>query len=207
MMTTDEPAMDASVRAISARLRMLSCQLLCAIALGLSVPSAAMAEQGAQKVQPELATGLVRLTLAAVQNGNATGNYDVLLGLGAEQFRKNITPSDLSEKLSPLRSANIDLTSALLPVPVFSRPLVLTSGTTMLLEGYVPTRPLQTFFVFHYGWEQGRWRIMDLAVNVRQSAVQPPPQPKASDPKPRQTPRPKPKQVYRSDIPRPTTKW
>jgi hypothetical protein len=179
-----------------------------AVCLALSLVLLASAEHAAlasetkdsRDIQEDLAVAIVRKMLAAIDNANQAENYGVLWGLGSKDFREQVTPEDLSNQFSVLREKKISLLSSLLATPVFTAPLKLSANNRLGLAGYVPTRPLETAFVFRFMWEDEMWRVEEMAIDLT------PPRPSAPKAKPR-VPRPTQTPEKWRNIPKPSVDW
>ena len=96
-------------------------------------PAAKPAPRSDQQVtsppSPDVLVMLVRNTLIAFNQANLTGDYAVLLALGAPDFQKNNDRAKLSEQFASFREQKIDVSPvAVLPPQFVRRPRSMAKG-------------------------------------------------------------------------------
>ncbi len=112
---------------------------------------------------------MIRTTIVALSQANATNNYTVLHALGSQSFQLANPPQRLAEIFASFRSNKIDLSPVVLLAPELTTQTVVTGGQLHLV-GRFPSRPMQVNFDLSYeqekGEPQGVWRLSGLAVNL-----------------------------------------
>lgn len=122
--------------------------------------------------QLDVAIMLVRNALAAVNQGNITGNYTVLRDLGAPAFRDRNSAAQLAAIFQRIRDQKADLSPTLLLEPVFTEAPGLNQAGQLQLVGFFPTQPLQVQFRLAYQRVGAGW--MFDTVSIGTAPAQPP---------------------------------
>lgn len=127
--------------------------------------------------QPEILVSLIRWTLMAVSQANATGNYTVLRELGSPDFQAANTAAKLSIDFASWRDQKISLAFAAINSPQLSQPPSIDAAGVLRIVGFYPTRPLQVGFDLSFRLVDGAWRHsgISLAAASAGAAAQPPP--------------------------------
>lgn len=122
---------------------------------------------------------LIRTTLIALNQANATRNYTVLRDLSAPGFRNANSAARLGEIFAALRQRNLDLSPILFFEPKLIRPPEIDGRGMLRLSGFIPSQPEQVWFDFLFQHVDNRWQLFAISVDVR-----PPSAPKAAVPGP-----------------------
>lgn len=109
---------------------------------------------------------LIRTTLIALNQANATGNYSVLRDLSAPGFQKANNPARLAEIFSEIRGRNLDLSAILFFEPKLVRQPVIQPNGHLRLSGYFETRPEQVSFDLAFERGVNDWLLFGIAVEV-----------------------------------------
>lgn len=112
---------------------------------------------------------LVQTALSALNHANLTNNYSVLHALSAPEFQAANSPEMLAVQFAAFRTANIDLTPAVLYRPRWSGPVRMEGGALRLL-GVIPSAPQEVLFDISYILENGRWQLAGLSVGLSAAA-------------------------------------
>lgn len=114
-------------------------------------------------INPAVVEKLVKYTIIAVDQGNATGNYSVLRELGTPKFQAMTSSAKLSDVFAPLRRMKLDMSAFTMMRPVFTAPPQVTNGQLKIV-GYFPTAPIRINFVMTYAQQGGKVKLAGLAV-------------------------------------------
>lgn len=144
-----------------------------ALALMLAVPGAALAETkpapAPAQTQPALAYPqaliLIRSALAAVQQANETGDYDVLYRLGSANFQASNPPAKLAQTFAPTRAYNLN--AVLVAEPKFTALPHIVGKNQLAMEGFFPIDGHEIRFMLIYEPEGQRWRMLGIGVDVK----------------------------------------
>jgi len=109
---------------------------------------------------------LIKSTIIAVQQANATGNYSVLRDLGTPIFRERYDQASLTAIFANLRAGGINLSPALMLMPQLLKKPEITSRGQLHLVGNFPTQPLQIRFDLLFLQLDGIWRIDGISVSA-----------------------------------------
>jgi len=116
---------------------------------------------------------LIRSTILAVDQANQTGNYTVLRDLASPNFQKANSKAKLAKIFAGLRKRNLDLS----PIMFFDPKLVtapsIDAGGMLRLTGFIPTQPEQILFDFAFEFDEGKWRLFGIALDVRPPSKSP----------------------------------
>lgn len=118
-----------------------------------------------QMPPPEAMIILIRASLVALNQANATNNYAVLSALGSPNFRSGNPPQRLAQVFGSFRSNNVDLTPVVFVTPQLSQAPALVNGR-MRLVGHFPTRPMQINYDLQFEPSGGVWKLFGLSVNL-----------------------------------------
>jgi hypothetical protein len=119
---------------------------------------------------------LIRTTLIALNQANATGNYSVLRDLGTPQFQALNSDARLAEIFAALRSRKLDMSPLLFFDPKLIREPALQPGGLLRLTGFIPTDPQRILFDMGFERVDTQWRLSAIVIDVQ-------PLPSASDAK------------------------
>jgi len=109
---------------------------------------------------------LVRTSLIALDQANATGNYTVFQALTAPGMRQRFTPADYTDYYAPLRKQKLQLgVTAISELKLAKSPFLDANGF-LHFEGAVQTAPTPVNFKLVLAKVEDRWMIMALDVDV-----------------------------------------
>lgn len=130
-----------------------------------ATPPVAVASPAPQPlIAYNLALILVRAHLAALQQADETGNYQVLAQLGSSSFQAANPPQKLAQLFAPLRAYNIN--AVLVAEPKFTELPHLTGDGLMAMRGQyaIDGKTLQFTLIFQP--EGGRWRMFGIGAEL-----------------------------------------
>lgn len=116
---------------------------------------------------------LIRSTILAVDQANRTGNYTVLRDLASPKFQKANSKAKLAEIFAGLRKRKLDLSPVMLFDPKLVTAPAIDAGGMLRLTGFIPTQPEQILFDFAFEFDEGKWRLFGIALDVRPPAKSP----------------------------------
>jgi hypothetical protein len=150
-------------------------------------PSAAQSGQPAQQkpqpAQPKLETTaavmpdelkanlLIRTSIIALNQANLTGNYTVLLDLGAPAFRATNDSTRLAQVFAQLRQRKVDLSPILFFSPTLLAPPQAGANGTLRLVGFFPTTPERVNFEIIFQFVDGQWKVYGIGVALSTNQV------------------------------------
>jgi hypothetical protein len=107
---------------------------------------------------------LVRNTIVALDQADATNNYSILREMAAPRFQAANSPARLSELFAKLRGQNLDLDSILTVSPVLhGAPTIDDQGMLRLSGSFAATTgPVEFDLVFEM--VESRWRLFGIGV-------------------------------------------
>lgn len=108
---------------------------------------------------------LIRTSLAAVQQANETGDYDVLFRLGARGFQAANPPARLAQLFAPVRAYNLN--AAMVLEPKFIEAPHLLPDQKLAMKGVFDVQDKHIEFGMIFTAEAGHWRLFGIAVQVR----------------------------------------
>lgn len=109
-------------------------------------------------------TRLVWTTMVTVDNANRTGDYSVLLALGAPSFQANNSEEDLATLFASLRENRVDIGKAILIEPTWLLEPAVNGQGILRLRGGFEYRPRAIRFDILFQNVGGGWRILGLSV-------------------------------------------
>jgi hypothetical protein len=109
--------------------------------------------------------GLIRTSVAALNQANVTGDYSVLHDLGSANFQKANPPEKLSHAFANIRSRGLDLAPTAVIDPRLFQPATIDDNGYLRLAGYFPSRPEQVNFDLVFQFERGAWRLFGIGVD------------------------------------------
>lgn len=152
-------------------------------------PAAAQVQAaGPQIPDPEGILILIRSSLLAVTQANATGNYTVLRDLGSPAFHAANPASRLSQIFGNLRDQRLDLSPVAIVTPELTVPPAIEQGM-LRLKGSFPTRPLSVVFDLLFQPVDGQWRLFGISVGTVQAAAPASPASATAAPSPTSAPK------------------
>jgi hypothetical protein len=145
------------------------------------------AQSGSQRAGPPMPDPLkmnmlIRTTLIALSQANATGNYSVLRDLGTPEFQFNNSQARLTEAFAELRRRKLDFSPVIFFDPKLVREPAVDDAGRLRLTGFVDTRPEQVTFDMMFSIAGGEWRLFGLAVEMRPNPNAAPQQPAPAAP-------------------------
>lgn len=112
---------------------------------------------------------LVKSSLIALNQANATGNYSVLLALGSGTFRARNNSQTLAQTFSGMRSARVNLNPVIVMNLQLTRQPVIEQNRFLRLIGFLATRPSQTNFDLHFEPSENEWKLANLSLSFSQA--------------------------------------
>ena len=130
-----------------------------------AAPTVAPAAAAQPPIPYPLALILIRGHLAALQQADETGNYQVLEGLGSRAFQAANPPQRLAQMFAGLRAYNIS--AVLVTEPKFTElPHLTVEGMLAMRGQYVIDGKLLQFTLI-FQPEAGHWRMFGIGADVR----------------------------------------
>jgi len=130
---------------------------------------------------------LIRSTILALDQANATGDYSVLRGIGAPGFQAN-SAETIAAAFTDLRERSLDLSSIAVVNPRLDQEPIIgdVDGRRMMrLTGFFPGPTENIGFDTVFQEHDGNWRLFGIAVNpTGKPSGLPPPAPLVTDGKP-----------------------
>jgi hypothetical protein len=108
---------------------------------------------------------LIRANLAALEQANETGDYDVLYRLGARGFQAANPPARLAQLFGPLRAYNLN--AAMVLEPRFIDAPHLLADHKLAMRGLFDVGGKRIEFGMIFTAEDGHWRLFGINVQVR----------------------------------------
>jgi len=115
---------------------------------------------------------LIRSTVLALNQANATGNYTVLRDLAALSFQQSNNAAKLAAIFSSLRERKIDMTPVFFINPVLVRQPAIDAQGLLRMTGYFPSQPERINFDVLFQQVNGDWKLFGLAVSTSPAVVQ-----------------------------------
>lgn len=150
-----------------------SCRGLAFAATLLAIGGVANAQKGqgaalGGQPMPDVYTmnALIRTTIIALNQANQTGNYTVLLDLGAPAFRARNNSGRLAGSFSGIRRRQVDLSPVVFYDPKLIAPPRRDQRGMLRLTGFIPTSPERVNFDLIFQPVDGRWRIFGIGVSL-----------------------------------------
>ncbi|MBT3069330.1 hypothetical protein KKP04_00400 [Rhodomicrobium sp. Az07] len=112
---------------------------------------------------------LIKSTIIAVNQANATGNYTLLRDLGSPDFQQGNNATTLSEAFAALRQRNLDLAPILFLTPSLAGPPYFQENGSLRLTGLIPSAPEQVHFDFAFLQIDGRWMLDGISLAMVQA--------------------------------------
>ncbi|MGE0023149.1 MAG: hypothetical protein AB7S70_05890 [Hyphomicrobium sp.] len=109
---------------------------------------------------------LIRTTIIAVNQANATGNYSVLRDLSAPSFQSANDQARLAEIFAALRARKLDLSPILVFTPKLVQPPAIGKDGRLRLTGFFDTRPERVVFDLLFEKVESKWRLFGVALDV-----------------------------------------
>ena len=106
---------------------------------------------------------LVWGTMAAVDQGNRTGNYSVVRDLSSATFQASATQAMLAQAFAPMRRAGLDLADSFLVAPTYEFAPAMVEARTLRTRGTFNLRPTGIAFDLLFQWN-GSWQIHHIAI-------------------------------------------
>lgn len=109
---------------------------------------------------------MIRTTIIALNQANATGNYSVLRDLAAPGFQEANNPARLAEIFAQVRGRNLDLSPILFFEPKLVRPPAIQANGHLRLSGYFETLPERVSFDLAFERSEKDWKLFGIAIEV-----------------------------------------
>lgn len=110
---------------------------------------------------------LVHSAVAALDQANRTGNYEVLRGLAAPAFQRANDSARLAQIFARLRTSQVSLAPTILYDPLLKRPAWIDENGHLRLTGYFPTTPMRIHFNMHFARVEEEWRLFGISIQPR----------------------------------------
>ncbi len=109
---------------------------------------------------------LIRSSVLALNQANATGNYSVLLDASAPGFREANNVAKLAEAFAALREREIDLSPVAVIEPKLFRPPTIDDKGYLRLIGFFPSQPEQVNFDLAFDFTTRGWQLFGVGLNT-----------------------------------------
>jgi hypothetical protein len=120
--------------------------------------------------EPQLVI-MIKATLLAFNDANATGNYTVLRDLASPEFQQQNTPAQLGDAFRAQRAEDVDLSPVVALQPTLWRPAAIDPQGLLHVDGYFASRPKQVSFALVFKEVAGRWRLHGLGTQLGEPGV------------------------------------
>lgn len=160
---------------------MLGMVRLCVAAVMAALSPGAMAQQSPAMPDEYKVNILIRTTLIALSQANATGNYTVLRDLGAPSFAAKNDAAQLGSIFADLRRRKLDFGPLVFFNPKLIRAPSIEPSGLLRVTGFFETQPERVEFDLMFQNAGAEWQLFGIAVNVR-AAVATAPAPAAPQP-------------------------
>jgi len=139
---------------------------------GAAAPKLPQPKPAAEATLPDATTmvALIRASVIALNQANATGNYSVLRDISAPGFRDVNGLAQLGAIFAELRSRQLDLAPVAVIDPKLFRPPAIDQQSHLRLAGYFPSAPEQVNFDLAFQFGDGQWRLFGIGLNTSRQA-------------------------------------
>ncbi len=110
---------------------------------------------------------LVHSAVAALDQANRTGNYQVLRSLAAPAFQRANNPERLAQIFARLRDSPVRLAPTILYDPLLKKPAWIDPEGHLRLIGYFPTTPMRIHFDLRFAPVEEEWRLFGISIRPR----------------------------------------
>jgi hypothetical protein len=114
---------------------------------------------------------MIRSSIIALNQANKTGNYSVLLDLGAPAFRASNNSASLAQIFAALRQRNLDLSPILFFTPKLVQQPVIGPNGILRLAGFFPTAPERVNFDIYMQMVGTEWQLFGIGVSTSPADV------------------------------------
>ncbi|MGF1620127.1 MAG: hypothetical protein ACFCUR_05900 [Rhodomicrobiaceae bacterium] len=114
---------------------------------------------------------MIRSSVIALNQANKTGNYSVLLDLGAPAFRASNNSASLAQIFAALRQRNLDLSPILFFTPKLVQQPEITPNGILRLAGFFPTAPERVNFDIYMQMVGTEWQLFGIGVSTSPADV------------------------------------
>jgi hypothetical protein len=114
---------------------------------------------------------MIRSSIIALNQANKTGNYSVLLDLGAPAFRASNNSASLAQIFAALRQRNLDLSPILFFTPKLVQQPVIGQNGILRLAGFFPTAPERVNFDIYMQMVGNEWQLFGIGVSTSPADV------------------------------------
>jgi hypothetical protein len=114
---------------------------------------------------------MIRSSIIALNQANKTGNYSVLLDLGAPAFRASNNSASLAQIFAALRQRNLDLSPILFFTPKLVQQPVIGPNGILRLAGFFPTAPERVNFDIYMQMVGTEWQMFGIGVSTSPADV------------------------------------
>jgi len=150
------------------------------MAAALALVFAPFVARGQDSIETSFATALIRDVLAAVNQGNWTGNYTVLRDYAAPDFAAANDPTRLAGLFTQIRAERLDLMQVLVTQPVILKAETGNDARDLRLTGYFPLVPQHVSFDLTFRREIRRYLLTGISVGAFEAIPPPRPAPEAA---------------------------
>jgi hypothetical protein len=156
-----------------AKARAMLCACI-ATTVSLAVAGTGQAQQARLVVpgEPQLAI-MIKATLLAFNDANATGNYTVLRDLASPEFQQQHTAAQLGDVFRAQRAEAVDLSPVIALEPKLWRPPAVDAQGLLHVDGYFASRPKQVSFALVFKEVGSRWRLHGLGTQLSEPGAVP----------------------------------
>jgi hypothetical protein len=114
---------------------------------------------------------MIKTTLIAFNDANASGNYTVLRDLASLEFQQTNTSANLAKTFERERERKVDISPIVLLQPTLLRPAFIDDSGLLWLVGFFSSTPTWVNFKLAFKPVAGRWRLEALGVLTGENKV------------------------------------
>lgn len=114
---------------------------------------------------------MIKSTLIAFNDANASGNYTVLRDLASPEFQQTNTAANLAKTFEQERERKVDISAIVLLQPKLLRPAFIDNSGLLWLVGFFSSSPSWVNFKLAFKPVAGRWRLEAIGVLTGEQQV------------------------------------
>ena len=114
---------------------------------------------------------MIKTTLIAFNDANASGNYTVLRDLASPEFQQTNTSANLAKTFERERERKVDISPIVLLQPTLLRPAFIDDSGLLWVVGFFSSTPAWVNFKLAFKPVAGRWRLEALGVLTGEDKV------------------------------------